>query len=149
LCALLCIVYHPGSEVKHLPKIFVVDRDPAVYRSLDEILAPHGYDVKFYPSAEKFMAQHHPTQVGCVVIDLMMAETSGSELLQCLHETGSLLAVVNIAGLFELAEFGTADATALLFDKPYEVSTLLTMVADGVAGSFRRRAERHRKDELG
>jgi FixJ family two-component response regulator len=134
--------------VKHLPKIFVVDRDPAVFRSLEEILTPNGYEVKFYPSAEKFIAQHHPTQVGCVLIDLMMAEVSGSELLQCLYETGSLLAVVNISGLFEPAEFGSGNAAALLFDKPYEVSTLLTMVGDAVSGSFRRRAERHRRDEL-
>jgi hypothetical protein len=36
-----------------------------------------------------------------------------------------------------------SESVALL-EKPFKISALLTMIEDGIAGSFRRRAERHR-----
>jgi FixJ family two-component response regulator len=135
--------------VKHLPKIFVVDDDPAVMKSIEAILAPPGYDVKYFRTADEFLAHHHPTQVGCVLVDLMMLGMSGVELLQCLQETGSFLSVVIFSGLVEPLEVDDpASVLARLVDKPYETATLRMMVADAVSGSFRRRAERHRLDGL-
>ena len=56
--------------MKPLPKVFVVDDDPAVLSSIEALLTAQSYDVKCFASAEEFIAQHHPTHVGCVVIDL-------------------------------------------------------------------------------
>jgi CheY-like chemotaxis protein len=143
------IVHQPGTEVKHLPKIFIVDDNPAVMKVIEAILTPHGYDVRYFKSVEGFLAHHHPTQVGCVLIDLLLLGTSGSELLQCLQETGSLLSVVIISGLIAPPEFDDPELlSASLLEFQYEAATLVTMVVDGVAGSFRRRAERHRGEVL-
>jgi CheY-like chemotaxis protein len=142
-------VHQPGTEVKHLPKIFVVDDDPAVMKVIEAILTPQGYDVRSFKSVEEFLAHHHPTQVGCVLVDLIMLGTSGSELLQSLHETGSLLSVVIYSGLIAPPEFDDPGLlSASLLEMQYEAATLVTMVADGVAGSFRRRGDRHRGELL-
>jgi FixJ family two-component response regulator len=130
--------------VKHLPKVFVVDDDAAVLKSLEGVLAPHGYEVIYFGSAEEFIAQHHPTEVGCVLIDLLMPGMGGSEVLRHLQDSGSLLSVIIISGLIDPVAFESREnAGVSMLEKPYEMSTLLTMIQDGIAGSFRRRAERH------
>jgi two-component system CheB/CheR fusion protein len=129
--------------VKHLPKVFIVDDDAAVLKSLEAVLAPHGYDVTYFRSAAAFIAQHHPTQVGCVLIDLLMPGMGGSEVLRHLQDSGSLLSVIIISGLIDPGAFASRENAWLsMVEKPYEMSTLLTMIQDGIAGSCRRRAER-------
>ena len=73
--------------MKPLPKVFVVDDDPAVLSSIEAHLTAQSYDVQCFASAEEFIAQHHPTHVGCVVIDLSAPGMGGSELIRHLHET--------------------------------------------------------------
>jgi FixJ family two-component response regulator len=137
------IVQYAGPQVKHLSKVFIIDEDPAVRASLDSIFTVQGYNVRCFQSAEAFLAQHHPTQVGCVLVDLSAPLMGGSELLRQLQESGSLLSVIITSGLIEAAALGKdAKASVPLLIKPYEVSTLLTMVEDGIAGSVRRRAKR-------
>jgi FixJ family two-component response regulator len=131
--------------VKHLPKVFIVDDEAAVLKALEAVLTPHGYDVIYFNSAEEFIAQHHPTEVGCVLIDLLMPGMGGSEVLRHLQDSGSLLSVIIISGLIDPRAFESREnAWVSMLEKPYEMSTLLTMIQDGIAGSFRRRAERHR-----
>lgn len=131
------------SEVKHLPKVFVVDDDAAILASVEALLSEQDYAVKCFLSAEEFLAQHHPTEVGCVLVDLLMPGMSGGELLKHLQESGSLLSVVIISGLVESAPTAELESPFVpLLEKPYEVSTLLKMVEDGIAGSVRRRAKK-------
>ena len=127
--------------MKLLPKVFVVDDDPAVLKSLEALLTTHGYTVKGYTSAEEFLAEHHPTQVGCVLVNLLMPGLRGSELLRRLRESGSQLSVVLISGLIDTTAGQEEESASVpLIDMPYDASTLLTMVEDGVANSLRRRA---------
>jgi FixJ family two-component response regulator len=135
--------------VKHLPKVFIVDDDAGALRSLEGVLAPHGYDVVYFGSAEQFIARHHPTQVGCVLIDLLMPGVGGSDVLRHLQDSGSLLSVIIISGLIDPGAFESRENAWLsMLEKPYELSTLLTMIQDGIAGSFRRRAERHHRGTI-
>jgi FixJ family two-component response regulator len=130
--------------VKHLPKVFLIDDDSNLLKPLEDTLARQGYDVRYFSSALEFMAQHHPTQVGCVLIDMLMPGMSGSDVLRFLQESRSLLSVVIISGLIDPIAFGEQSKSVALLEKPFELSTLLTMIEDGIAGSFRRRAERRR-----
>jgi DNA-binding NtrC family response regulator len=128
--------------VKHLTKVFLVDDGPRVLEALEATLVEEGYDVRCFTSAEDFLAQYHPTQVGCIVIDLFMLDTGRRDLVQHLQETGSLLSVVNSAGLIG-ADVDSDDQfpPIPLRLEPFEAAALLTMVEDAVAGSVRRRAK--------
>jgi FixJ family two-component response regulator len=129
--------------VKYLSKVFVVDDDPSVRSSLAAVLTLHGYNVKCFSSAESFLSQHHPTQVGCVLVDLAVLGASGGEMISRLQETGSLLSVVITTGLVDTTLFGQyAQESTPSPGRPDEVATLLTMVEDAIAGSVRRRAKR-------
>lgn len=135
--------------MKHPAKVFVVDDDDAVLTSVEAVLNAQGYSAKCFKSAEEFLAQHHPTEVGCVLIDLLMPGMSGGDLLKRLQESGSLLSVIVISGLMESvtpSDFANANVTVL--EKPYEVSTLIKMVEDCIAGSVRRRGKNLRGNTL-
>jgi FixJ family two-component response regulator len=129
--------------VKHLPKVFLID-DSGQLHSLVEVLARREYNVLYFTSSLEFMSQHHPTEVGCVLIDLVSTEASGNDVLRFLQESGSLLSVVIISGLIDPAALEEESESVAVLEKPFMVSTLLTMIDDGIAGSFRRRAERRR-----
>jgi len=138
------ILCETGRPVKQPPTVFIIDDDPAVANSLSTVLKAHGYMVECFTSAKEFIAEQDPTQVGCVLVDLLAQKKRSSELLIWLHESGSLLSLVIISGL-DAAELIRHEKAAVAFvEKPYEVSALLTMVADGVAGSLSRHAVRDR-----
>jgi two-component system response regulator TtrR len=132
--------------VKHfLPKVFVVDDDPAVLNSTEALLAAQGYAVKCFTSAEEFLKQHHPTQVGCILIDLWMPGMGGSELLRRLKESRSLLSIIVISGMLDSAALDEQEkASVPVLAKPYDLPTFLTMIEDGIADSVRRRSEQLR-----
>lgn len=130
--------------MKQPPTVFIIDDDPAVTTSLSKVLTAHGYTVRCFASAKEFIAEQAPTQVGCILVDLLAQKESGSELLIWLHESGSLLSLVIVTGLEPADLIRHEPATVPFVEKPYEVSALLTMVADGVAGSLSRHAVRDR-----
>jgi FixJ family two-component response regulator len=132
--------------VKHLPKVFIVEDDPAVLKSLKKLFLGQGYDVRCYASAEEFIAQHHPTQVGCVVVDLLVPGIGGDTLLRFLEDSGSLLGVVVTSGLVSNGWDLKRTYSIPVLEKPYEVSALLKIVEGSVAGSIRRRSERTNRD---
>jgi FixJ family two-component response regulator len=121
-----------------LPIVFVIDENPAVLSSILAMLTALCYDVKSFTSDEEFIAQHHPNLIGCVVIDLATAAVRGSQLIRHLHETRSLLSIVIVSGLIDVA-YQDANRPRPITAKSHEVWTLLTMIEDAIAGSLRRK----------
>jgi two-component system response regulator TtrR len=125
--------------VKPLPRIFVVNDDPAVSSAIEALLTAQTYEVKCFASAEDFIAQHSPNHVGCVVINLSAPGTGGAELIRHLHETRSLLSVVIISGLIDAALPHLHEKQVVpILAKAYEVWVFLTMIEDAMAGSLKR-----------
>ena len=131
--------------MKHLAKVFVVDDDPAILSSIEALLTAQGYSVRCFATAEEFIAQHHPTQVGCVLIDLWMPGIGGSELLRRLRESRSLLSVIIISGMIDSAVLDESEkASVPILAKPYDEQTFLKLVEEGIADSVQRRADQLR-----
>jgi FixJ family two-component response regulator len=125
--------------VKQLPKVFVVHDDSAVLNSLEALLTAESYDVHCFASVDEFMAQYHPIQVGCLVLDLSRPGVGGGELMRHLQETRSLMSIVIISGLIGTAVPDQHEQGPVpIFTKPHEVWTLLTMIRDATAGSLKR-----------
>jgi two-component system, LuxR family, response regulator FixJ len=129
--------------VKLPPAVFIVDDRPAVLDSLRVLLKSHGYTVACIDSAADFIADQNPNQAGCVLVDPLMS-ASGHTVLRWLHDSGSLLSIVLVSGLIDSADFIRQTAEPRIAENPYEVSALLTMVADAIAGSLSRQAVRDR-----
>ena len=130
--------------MKQPPTVFIIDDDRAVTASLSAVLQAHGYAVQCFESAMEFLAEQDPSHVGCILIDLITQKASGAQLLMWLHESGSLLSLAIISGLNAADLVRKERGSFALVEKPYQLSALLTMVADGVAGSLSRHAVRDR-----
>jgi DNA-binding NarL/FixJ family response regulator len=139
LADLLLFVYEAGLPVTPLLKVFVVDGDPSVLSWIEDLLTGQGYDVSCFASAEEFTSQHQPTQLGCVLINLLALGLGGNELIRHLHETRSLLSVVITSGLVDSAvrHLDEKQIKPILI-KTCEAWVLLTMIEDAIAGSLKR-----------
>jgi FixJ family two-component response regulator len=129
--------------VKLPPTVFIVDERPAVLTSLEAVLKPHGYVVQCFASAADFISKQDPNQVGCVLIEMPLSPI-GDSILRWLHSSGSLLSLVIVSGLIDSAGLKQNSTSISQEIAPFEVSALLTMVADGLAGSLSRKAVRDR-----
>jgi len=62
------------------PKIFVVDDDDAVRRSLARLIRSVGLNVETFSSAQEFLERDHYDGPGCIVLDVRMPGLSGLQL---------------------------------------------------------------------
>jgi FixJ family two-component response regulator len=130
--------------MKQPPTVFIVDNRPAITSALEATIKTHSFLVHCYSSAARFIADQDSSNVGCVLVDPLVAG-EGRAVLRWLHESGSLLSVVLISGLIESAASGSSESrSAAVALEPHEESALLTMVTDGLAGSISRHVIRDR-----
>src|SRR5262245_18284449 len=73
--------------------VFVVDDDPSVRRSLKRLLRSSGFVVEKFASAADFLNGKHPTEPGCVVLDVRMPQLTGPELYERMARNGCTLPV--------------------------------------------------------
>ncbi len=57
--------------------VFIVDDDEAVRDSLRWLLEANGYRVRAFASAESFLDEYDPNQVGVLIADVRMPGMSG------------------------------------------------------------------------
>ena len=68
-------------------------------RSIQRLLAVHGFAVEVFMSAEAFLDRGHSDQLGCLVLDIQLPGMSGLELRARMIESGSSLPTVFITGV--------------------------------------------------
>jgi len=67
------------------PTVFVVDDDPALQQSVHALLASAGIHAESFSSAGEFLATFDPERRGCIVLDLLLGEENGLDLLEHLR----------------------------------------------------------------
>ena len=89
-----------AREGRHLnlapgqPRVYVVDDDAPTRASYRALLGSLGYRIEDYADAATFLASADLDAAGCVVLDLNMPGTSGTEVHERLRKAASPLAVV-------------------------------------------------------
>jgi two-component system, LuxR family, response regulator FixJ len=76
--------------------VYVIDEDSASRELVIGLVQSKGLTALAFTSALDFLKQYDPTQKGCVVVDVQMAEMTGLELLEELKARKSSLAAVII-----------------------------------------------------
>ena len=61
-------------------KVFIVDDDLSVRKSLDRLIRSAGFDVETFASAQEFIERHSHKGPSCLVLDVKMPGVSGLEL---------------------------------------------------------------------
>ncbi len=104
----------------------MIDDDAAIRDSLADVLGDAGYDVAVARDGKEALAMLTP-RPALVVVDLMMPELDGWELIAELQRTAPL-ADIPICVLTALASHAPPTVSAVL-RKPVDLDTLLETVA--------------------
>jgi len=107
--------------------IGVVDDDPRIRESFEELLASGGYAVLLFPSAEAFLDSNGFQRVDCLISDIGMPAITGWELLRMARTDHPGLPVILITAddqdnPLRLLE---AKAARYVFRKPFDGRELL------------------------
>lgn len=140
------MVRHPESSA--VPLVHVIDDDPGVRRSLEDLLLSVGYEVATYGSTADFLAVQASGRPECLLLDVRLPGMSGLDFQGYLANEGSSMPVVLISGHGDVPMTVRAmRAGAIDFiEKPFREQDLLDAVGRAIEES-RRRAPLERQRE--
>ena len=123
--------------MKELPRILLIEDDPAIVTSLQQILAADGYAVSLAKRGDEGLAIAQSQSFDVVVTDLKLPGLSGLELIRQLHTSKPRLPLILMTAhgttetAIEATKFGAYDYLL----KPFEMNELLELVDTAVTSS--------------
>jgi FixJ family two-component response regulator len=116
------------------PLVLIVDDDPAVCSSLKFSLELEGYRVRTYASARELLDDPDVGSADCLIIDQILPEVSGLELLQRLRSRDvSLPALLITTNPAPLLRQRAGAAGVPIIEKPLLGNALLDAIASALA----------------
>jgi len=88
--------------IQTLSKIFIVDDDPSLRKSLALVLEQEGMSVMVFNSAEDFLASSLPECHSCAIVDMHLPGMNGLELQEVLVKMHIALPVIILTGYGEI-----------------------------------------------
>ena len=122
-----------------MAKVFIIDNDPSVLKSLSRLLRSEGIQTECFDSAGAYLERDAHDGTGCILLDINMPEVSGIELQSRLIEQGHDLPVVFLTGHGDVSNSVVAMKRGALdfLTKPVDEAVLLLAV--------RRALDHHRR----
>jgi FixJ family two-component response regulator len=113
--------------------IAVVDDDPRLLESLENLFESAGYMVRTFSSA-KALVDAGLSDIDCLITDIGMPVIDGFELQHLVKKTRPALPVFLITGRHEIGDQKRASAKDIsgFFRKPFDGPTLLAAVDDAL-----------------
>ncbi len=111
-------------------RVYIVDDEPIVRRSIQFMLRPSGFEVQSFESGEAFLKAVAGLANGCLVLDVRMAGMDGLAVQQALRDRGIVMPVIIITGHGDIGIVVRAmKAGAVDFiEKPFEKSVLVAAI---------------------
>lgn len=111
--------------------IAVIDDDPRVLESLEDLLRSSGYRTLLSSSAEAFLQSPHRPHVRALISDIGLPGMSGIALVRTLRQSAQDLPIILITGRTEARlERDAGDLGLLRFlTKPFDATELLNLLA--------------------
>lgn len=143
----------PGEgtgEGEREPTVYIVDDDPGVLDAVQLLMRSVGLRSRAFPSATAFLAAFEPDAPGCLVLDLRMPWTSGTELQARLRERGVRIPIIfvtahgDIPTAVEAVKAGALD----FIQKPFSDQKLLDTVHQALAIDAEARRVRAALEEV-
>lgn len=79
-------------------KVFIIDDDPSVRRSISILLRTGGYNVDAFSSAEEFLDLENFSGQGCILLDIFMEGRTGLEIQEEINDKFKNLPIIYITG---------------------------------------------------
>ena len=116
---------------KRKPVVAVVDDDPRVLESLQELLESAGYVARAFLSARLLLA-HGLSGVDVLITDIGMPGMDGFELRDVVKKARPDMPVFMITGGHDIADEDGAQGVSAFFRKPFDAQALLAAIADAL-----------------
>jgi RNA polymerase sigma factor (sigma-70 family) len=139
-----------AAAVEPIPKVYVVDDDPAMRDSLRWLIESIGVRVETFADASAFLAGFRHDAPTCLVLDVRMPGMSGLDLQATLVERGVAVPTIILTGHAEVPMAVRAvKAGAIDFiEKPFSDELLLDRVRQGIETDRQEREGRARRAEV-
>jgi FixJ family two-component response regulator len=130
-----------GPAAAVAPLVRVVDDEPQIQALFERIAQTCGFDVETFATANTFLDAFDDERPGCLVVDLMLPDRSGIEVLEEITGRGSELPVVFMSGMARVSEavqalkLGSID----FVEKPFDVQQIAAVIRRAVALDVDRR----------
>lgn len=131
-------------------RVFIVDDDAAVRKSLSRLLTGAGFEVEAFAGVQDFLAGPRFEGPCCLVLDVRMPGLTGLDLQESLTAAGRLLSIVFITGFVDIQESvkamkgGAVDFLA----KPVHAKDLLAAIRHAVARGLQEGKAQARRTEI-
>jgi FixJ family two-component response regulator len=124
--------------------VFVVDDDPTMRRSLENLMRSVGLRTEAFASAQDFLRRRPPDGPACLVLDVRLPGPSGLDLQTRMAETGLEIPIVFITGHGDVPMSVRAmKAGAVEFlTKPFRDQDLLDAIHQALERDREARAQR-------
>ena len=112
-------------------RVYLVDDELAVRRSISFMLKTAGMAVEAFESGEAFLKVAASLEPGCVLLDVRLGGIDGLAVQQLLRERGIMLPVIIITGHGDvgLAVRAMKAGAVDFIEKPFEKATLIGAIA--------------------
>lgn len=122
----------------HTPKntksvVAIVDDDPRVLESLEDLLESAGHAACTFSSARTLLNSKVLSEIDCLITDIGMPGMDGFELQRLMSERRPDLPVILITGRHEISELPQAKHNRF-FRKPFDGPALLAAVGEALSG---------------
>ncbi len=134
--------------MKTAPRVYLIDDDESVRKSLSRLLRIAGYQAEVYSSAEEFLETGGMAEHGCIVLDLRMPGLSGEGLHDRLRTMKEALPVIIITGHGDVqvrASIMKKGVVAFLV-KPFDDHELLDAIEAALVRNRREVQERREQN---
>jgi FixJ family two-component response regulator len=124
-----------GYSAEHL--VIVVDDDPKIRESLENLLKAAGFTAAVFPSAEETLQSGSLAQASCLITDVRMPGIQGLELQRLVKRDYPALPVIVITGHRDdhVRQNALSAGAASFLYKPFDPKTLLHAIHTGISSS--------------
>ena len=131
-------------------RVFLVDDDASVRKSLARLVKTAGYEAEPFASVRDFLARAPYDGPCCLVLDVRMPGLTGLDLQEALRVAGQRVSIVFITGHRDVpVSVKAMKAGAVDFlTKPVEAETLLEAIRQAVARTLADRRQQARVTEV-
>lgn len=115
------------GEAQAMERVYLVDDEAAVRRSVGFMLKTSGYDVEAFESGEEFLKAAAHLAPGCVLLDVRLSGIDGLSVQKALKDSGIMLPVIIITGHGDvgLAVRAMKAGAVDFLEKPFAKSVVL------------------------
>lgn len=139
-----------SPEVATKPLVRVVDDEPSIQDLFGKMASIGGFECQSHLRAQDLLDELDETRPGCLVLDLILPDRTGIELLEELAERQCRLPVIFMSGMARVAEAVSAIKLGSLdfLEKPFELQTMLDTVRRAIEVDRRNRQEGNDRQEM-